>query len=146
MKRSLELLVLASICLSLGLGVAPAWSYPGEGHSSGMSGPSVESMEVPSAHEPAPWILAAKDEKAKKEKKPKKEKTDKASKEKSNAGREKLSKEEREALREEEGPGAMGRLRRFFGWERSQERMSEQGREHQRATEQRRGPGDREED
>lgn len=36
--------------------------------------------------------------------------------------------------------GFLGRLRRFFGFERSQERMSEQGRAHERATEQDRGP------
>lgn len=64
-------------------------------------------------------------------------------KEKSSAAREKLTKEERAELKAEEGPGFWGRMRRFFGWERSQERMSEQGREHQRASEQERGPKER---
>lgn len=58
------------------------------------------------------------------------------------AARERMSPEEREALREEQEPGFFGRVRRFFGFGRSQERMSEEGREHERATEQDRGPED----
>ncbi len=134
MKRSLEILILASICLSLGAGAVLAQGRSGKGHSRGTSGMSVERMQRSPAESQQRSNAAAKDREAQR------------GKEKSNAGREKLSKEEREALREAEGPGAMGRLRRFFGWERSQERMSEQGREHQRATEQQRGPGDRPED
>jgi hypothetical protein len=37
-------------------------------------------------------------------------------------------------------PGFFDRVRGFFGWERSQERMSEQGKAHQQATQQERGP------
>ncbi len=36
--------------------------------------------------------------------------------------------------------GAMGSMRRFFGFERSQEKMSEQGRAHERGSQQDRGP------
>lgn len=53
--------------------------------------------------------------------------------------------QERADLAGEETPGFFGRMRRFFGWERSQERMSEQGAAHQRATQQDRGPKNLEE-
>ena len=39
--------------------------------------------------------------------------------------------------------GVLGTLRRFFGFERSQEVMSEQGREHERATQQERARVDK---
>ena len=121
MKRSLKILILTVICLSLGAGAVLAQGRGGRGPSPGGSGRYLERPHGPSAER-------------------------QRSSGQSSAGREKLSKEEREALREDEEPGAMGRMRRFFGWDRSQERMSEQGREHQRATEQQRGPRDREDD
>ena len=121
MKRSLKILVLTLICLSLGAGAVLAQGRSGKGHSRGSSGKSVEKM-----HEHSPERQRSREE--------------------SSAGREKLSKEEREALRDDEELGATGEARRDSGWERSQERMREQGREHQRATEQQRGPRDREDD
>jgi outer membrane biosynthesis protein TonB len=57
----------------------------------------------------------------------------------------KQKKDAEEAVEEssttEQQPGFFGRMRRFFGGERSQEQMSEQGREHQRADEQERARG-----
>ena len=48
-----------------------------------------------------------------------------AGKDRSNAARERLSPDERAALQETEGPGFWGRMRRFFGFERSAERRAD---------------------
>ena len=83
MKRSLKILILAVICLSLGAGAVLAQGRSGKGHSRGNSGASVEKM-----HEHSPDRQRRREE--------------------SSAGREKLSKEEREALREDGGSGGDG--------------------------------------
>jgi hypothetical protein len=125
-KRSHVIAVLVFSSFSLAASDALAQGRSGKADSRGKGGQSVEQMQEAASETEA--------------------KQDKATKGKSSAAPDELSKEEREALREEEGPGILGRMRRFFGWERSQERMSEQGRGHQQATEQDRGPGDRQED